>query len=94
MSEKDYGSVSDIVSYKLGRADEDYLAAKQLYNLKSYKAANNRAYYTFFQVCGCSPALPPRTFFPFNISQEKLSIGCLDTRKLPARWVSCAKLTA
>ena len=48
MSEHEQGSVADIVNYKLGRADEDFLAAKQLYDLKSYRAANNRAYYAVF----------------------------------------------
>ena len=42
----------------------------------------------------CTPPLrPPRTFFPFRSSHLKSGISSLTTRKLPARWVNCAKFT-
>ena len=45
-------------------------------------------------ICGMPPALPPMIVFPFTSLHLKLLILSLETRKLPARCVSCAKLTA
>lgn len=46
------------------------------------------------KLSGIPPFRPPKTLVPFNCSQVKSGISFRATRKLPALWVSCAKLTA
>lgn len=40
----------DLANHRLGQAREDLVASKALYDLKLYKSANNRAYYSIFIV--------------------------------------------
>lgn len=44
----DQGTKYDLIIYRLSTAKEELRDAKLLYNAKSYKSANNRAYYAIF----------------------------------------------
>lgn len=44
----DQGTKYDLIIYRLSTTKEELRDAKLLYNAKSYKSANNRAYYAIF----------------------------------------------
>jgi uncharacterized protein (UPF0332 family) len=57
MEQHDIGTQKDLVLYRLESAREDLKAAKALYDVASYKAANNRAYYAIFHAINAVHAL-------------------------------------
>jgi uncharacterized protein (UPF0332 family) len=57
MEQHDIGTQKDLVLYRLDSAKEDLKAAKALYDVASYKAANNRAYYAIFHAINAVHAL-------------------------------------
>jgi uncharacterized protein (UPF0332 family) len=57
MEQHDIGTRKDLVLYRLESAKEDLKAAKALYDVASYKAANNRAYYAIFHAINAVHAL-------------------------------------
>lgn len=56
------GNYKDISIYKLERAKDDLETAQILVEVKKYKAANNRAYYSCFHAIDAVLALEPIAF--------------------------------
>lgn len=52
----------ELANYRLEQAKEDLMAAKALVDLKFYKSANNRAYYSIFHAIKSVLALEPIDF--------------------------------
>lgn len=52
----------ELANYRLEQAKEDLMAAKALLELKFYKSANNRAYYSIFHAIKSVLALEPIDF--------------------------------
>lgn len=52
----------ELANYRLEQAKEDLMAAKALLELKFYKSANNRAYYSIFHTIKSVLALEPIDF--------------------------------
>ena len=52
----------ELAKHRLEQAKEDFVAATALYDLKLYKAANNRAYYAIFHAIKSVLALEPIDF--------------------------------
>ena len=48
MQHNEIGTQKDLVSYRINAAKEDLQSAKILRDAKSFKGANNRAYYAVF----------------------------------------------
>jgi uncharacterized protein (UPF0332 family) len=57
MGQHEIGTQKDLVLYRLASAKEDLKAAKALFDVASYKAANNRAYYAIFHAINAVHAL-------------------------------------
>lgn len=62
MERHDDGTKKDLVTYRLESAKEDLIAAKALYDVPSYKAANNRAYYAIFHAINAIHALNGKAY--------------------------------
>ena len=52
----------ELSKHRLEQAKEDFVAAKALFDLKLYKSANNRAYYSIFHSIKSVLALEPIDF--------------------------------
>ena len=64
------GKISDLVRYRLARADENLAEAKNLFNGQFYAGANNRIYYSIFNAILAVHALDQRA-----TSSHKRAIG-------------------
>jgi uncharacterized protein (UPF0332 family) len=62
MGQPDIGTKKDLVIYRLEAAKEALEAAKVLYGIPSYKAANNRAYYAIFHAINAVHALNGKAY--------------------------------
>jgi uncharacterized protein (UPF0332 family) len=62
MEQHDIGTKKDLVIYRLESAKEDLNAAKALYEISLYKAANNRAYYAIFHAINAIHALNGKAY--------------------------------
>lgn len=62
MEPLDIGSRKDLVIYRLQSAKEDLNAAKVMCDISSYKAANNRAYYSILHAINAIHALDGKSY--------------------------------
>ena len=58
----DSGTRRDLVLYRIETAREDLFSAKLLFEAKSYKSANNRAYYAIFHAVNAIHALDGKAY--------------------------------
>lgn len=69
--------------HRLEQAKEDLVAAKALFNLKLYKSANNRAYYSIFHSIKAVLALEPIDFKRHKDVQAYFNKNYVNTEIFP-----------
>lgn len=57
-----YGTIEDLVLYRIETAKSDLKAATALLNIEEYRGANNRAYYAIFHIISSLHALDGKSY--------------------------------
>ena len=73
----------ELAKHRLERAKEDLIAAKAMYDLKLYKSANNRAYYSIFHSIKAILALEPIDFKKHKDVQSYFNKNYVNTEIFP-----------
>lgn len=75
----------ELVNHRLEQAKEDLVAAKAMYDLKLYKSANNRAYYSIFHCIKAVLALEPIDFKRHKDVQAYFNKNYVNTEIFPRK---------
>ena len=73
----------ELAKHRLEQAKEDLIAAKAMYDLKLYKSANNRAYYSIFHSITAILALEPIDFKKHKDVQSYFNKNYVNTEIFP-----------
>ncbi len=73
----------ELAKHRLEQAKEDLIAAKAMYDLKLYKSANNRAYYSIFHSIKAILALEPIDFKKHKDVQSYFNKNYVNTEIFP-----------
>ena len=73
----------ELAKHRLEQAKEDLIAAKAMYDLKLYKSANNRAYYSIFHGIKAILALEPIDFKKHKDVQSYFNKNYVNTEIFP-----------
>lgn len=73
----------DLAKHRIQQAKEDLIASKALYDLKLYKSANNRAYYSIFHSIRSVLSLEPIDFKRHKSVIAYFNQNYINTEKFP-----------
>ena len=73
----------ELATHRLNQAKEELQDAKILFNIKSYKSANNRAYYSIFHAMKAVLALEPIDFKRHKDVQAYFNKNYINTEIFP-----------
>ena len=82
----DIGSARDLAMYRIEIAKEDLNAAKKLFEEKSYRIANNRAYYAIFHAISACLAIEFKGFKSHGQTIGQFNKDFIHTGKFPSDW--------
>ena len=82
----DIGNAWDLAMYRIEIAKEDLSAAKKLFEEKSYRIANNRAYYAIFHALSACLAIKFKGFKSHGQTIGQFNKDFIHTGIFPASW--------